>query len=170
MLRKVSFMLLAALLCLSLTACGGKDDDTAGGSALDRLNGVVPSQTADGAGDQQSGSDTPYMTDMPGTAQDTAQPSSLDFSLDASAPAFSNVDLSNTQGDADPVPEALYIERDGFSYALDPDTLQVIDTPLDPVTHEPVEEIEPEPEPEPSAIEPTEENKYPNTGIFLEDD
>lgn len=94
------------------------------------------------------------------------------------APVFSEQDQ-----EAPPADEDLYIERDGYAYKLDPATLEPIDIPLDPVTKEPIEAVDvlddaapvPEdiiemPEFPVTAVEPTEEIKYPNTGIFLEDD
>ena len=73
--------------------------------------------------------------------------------------------------------EPMYVERDGYAYQLDPATLQPINQPLDPETYEPVDIVKEAPVEEevavvdsPSAEEPTESTKYPNTGIFLEDD
>ena len=71
----------------------------------------------------------------------------------------------------------MYIERDGYAYQLDPVTMTPIEQPLDPVTYEPVT-LESTEEDEGSEVvdnsasaeEPTEDTKYPNTGIFEEDD
>ena len=106
----------------------------------------------------------------------------LEFELGTSYPT-EGIDLSDVpsyNGGITPpeTVEPMYIEKDGYAYQLDPATLQPMEQALDPVTHEPVtmdlsdidyEEVE-TPEESPSAVEPTEDNKYPNTGIFLEDD
>ena len=91
-------------------------------------------------------------------------------------------DTPNTgDGASDADYEPLYIEMDGYAYELDPITFEPIDVPLDPITRLPVnaevddavlvDEVDDNfYEEHPSAEEPTEETKYPNTGIFTEDD
>ena len=126
----------------------------------------------------------------------------LSFELNrGEEPSFDDVfmeeDTSVSEGSE---PEPMYIEKDGYAYQIDPATLDVIEVPLDPVTHEPVlgdtehdvelpdvpadprlelEEEVVDPivnddntvvEESPSAQTPNNDNKYPNTGIFLEDD
>ena len=113
--------------------------------------------------------------------------------------AFLESDNSSASSENASDAEPMYIERDGYAYQIDPATLDVIDVPLDPITHEPVletgdidvelPEVPPAPGYDvsesiidkeennqeqtvdtPSAETPTEDTKYPNTGIFLEDD
>lgn len=106
----------------------------------------------------------------------------LQFSLspDDSTPEFGKV-TGSTGG-------ALYIERDGYAYQLDPATLDVIDIPLDPVTKDPVTIATASPSEVPeqnvssevmdvetpdtsfTRVSPTETNKYPDTGIIWEED
>lgn len=104
-------------------------------------------------------------------------------------PEFSDIE----EGTAAPLQEsdALYVEQDGYAYRLDPATLEPVGGPLDPVTHEPISlesETVATPAPEQSSVsaqpelgetsdkdtptrtEPTQDNRYPNTGVFLEDD
>ena len=108
---------------------------------------------------------------------------SLDFTIDSSVPDFSedSSEVDESTGSEIGTGNTLYSIVGEYAYALDPETLQPVGDPLDPVTHEPVQEfssldptVQPENEPVPeSSIEietPTEVNKYPNTGIFLEDD
>lgn len=118
---------------------------------------------------------------------------SLNFDLQATAPPDFDeagqavpAEDSPNQGVA---PTDMFVEKDGYAYRLDPATLEPIDIPLDPITHEPIEGEKPivpssEPTPTtgvavstpeetvttPSRVAPTEGTKYPNTGIFLEDD
>lgn len=120
---------------------------------------------------------------------------SLNFDLQATAPPDFDeagqavpAEDSPNQGVA---PTDMFVEKDGYAYRLDPATLEPIDIPLDPITHEPIEgqkpivpSLEPAPTstpdvvvdtPEeasatPSGVAPTDDTKYPNTGIFLEDD
>lgn len=87
--------------------------------------------------------------------------------------------------------DALYeVKDDGYAYRLDPQTFEAYGEPLDPVTHEPISgssvefsgptsSAEPEPDQSDSTeitddstvfVEPTEETRLPNTGLFLEDD
>lgn len=116
---------------------------------------------------------------------------SLDFNLQVTnPPAFDEA------GQAVPVeqtpsqevtPTDMFVEKDGYAYRLDPATLEPIDIPLDPITHEPIEgekPVVPTPAPTPdidvdeleglpstpSGVAPTDDTKYPNTGVFLEDD
>lgn len=91
----------------------------------------------------------------------------LDFSLESNE----GVDLSNTPDYSEQLQEEeepTYIEKDGYAWLLDPVTFEIADGPFDLVTHERValggEVLTP------SQEVPTEENEYPNTGIFLEDD
>ena len=125
------------------------------------------------------------------------QPSStVDFELEAPAtPSFGDAGTPEGEGVAD----TLYTIEDGVAYALDPNTLEKVGPPLDPITHEELEAI-PEvtdtlevsdtlvPEKPSFSQEPTvsstpvptvlptpeqtvpPEEKLPNTGIFLEDD
>lgn len=106
----------------------------------------------------------------------------LQFSLspDDGTPEFGEV-TGSTGG-------ALYIERDGYAYQLDPATLDVIDIPLDPVTKDPVTIATAQPSEVPeqnvssevmdvetpdtsfTRVPPTEANKYPDTGIIWEGD
>lgn len=87
--------------------------------------------------------------------------------LDGAIPLDSEQDDSIAEDD-------LFVVDGDYAYRLDPHTLEKVGGPLDPVTHEPVE-VKEQPQPDadvetPSATEPTDETKYPNTGIFVEDD
>lgn len=83
-----------------------------------------------------------------------------------------------TDGDTAPLPQGeseMYTEIDGYAYRLDPATMEPVGGPLDRITHEPVVISDTVAMPEettqsPSQEVPTEDTKYPNTGIFLEDD
>ena len=101
---------------------------------------------------------------------------SLTFTLTTDdTPEFGEIDFDESGG--------MYVERDGYAYRLDPATLDVIDVPLDPVTKEPVDlNISVDPVPEDSAdvsssattnsatrVPPTDANKYPSTGLLLEE-
>ena len=95
----------------------------------------------------------------------------ISFDLEEpSTPVFSEQDVTEA-----PAQEDLYIERDGYAYKLDPATLEPTKEPIEATNV--VNDTAPAPEdsvqmPEfpVTAVEPTEEIKYPNTGIFLEDD
>lgn len=120
---------------------------------------------------------------------------SLDFDLQVTAPPEFDEAGQAVPADDSPsehvTPAAMFVERNGYVYRLDPATLEPIDIPLDPITHEPIEgekpvvsSLEPVSPPAsdviedkleeapimPSGVTPTDETKYPNTGIFLEDD
>ena len=140
----------ALALCTALVACSGDKD----APVVSDMSGLVqPSQSTMGASDD------------------------LKFELEKPRdPGFiEGIDLSDVPGH-DPqigsdlhIPAPMYIEQNGCAYQLDPATLQPIGGPLDLVTHEPIAESEIILD-TPSAVEPTPETKYPNTGIFLEDD
>lgn len=163
MRKGIGAIVVATALTVSLTGC-----DTIR-SLLPGSSGGEPTVT------------TPAIDDSAGQHMTVGLPEDdIDFGLEpVQDPEFSEV----PDASAEPVQEddALYIEQDGYAYRLDPATLEVIDEPLDPVTHEPIETVEPEvvetPEVSaeseadtPTRTEPTEENRYPNTGMFLEDD
>ena len=158
-MRKVCLLLATLTLLASLVVCSKKDKDD------DVIAGLK----------------------QPTTTQQTTD---LSFDLQATPdPEFSETDdLTGMEYSTGSLLDAtpLYIERDGYAYRLDPSTLEPIDVPLDPVTHEPVDVVstsddgvegeegaevaEVDVEYSPSAEAPTEDTKYPNTGIFLEDD
>lgn len=159
----------------------------------------------DGTADADA-ADTDYtgmLTDLSGMSgtsdTQTSDEDDLGFTLSNDDPNFTGLDLNNEPGESEPVTvssEPVYIERGGYAYELDPQTLQIIDVPLDINTHLPISqeaepesvvsdtpdvedeptpsiEVTPEPiiTPIPSTVStPTETTKYPNTGIFLEDD
>lgn len=77
------------------------------------------------------------------------------------------------------------VAEDGYAYRLDPATLEPFGPPLDPITHQEIsatavqQDALPQLPVEPTgatsaadltAVPPTLENKYPNTGVYLEDD
>lgn len=165
MRKGIAVICAAVALTVSLTGC-------------DTVMSILP-----GGNGENPDTPTPVESDTTGQHIQVGVPEDdLDFGLEpVQNPEFSDV----PDASAEPVQEqeALYIEQDGYAYRLDPATLEVIDEPLDPVTYEPItvdEEPTPEPTEEsvveevqddtPTRTEPTEENRYPNTGMFLEDD
>lgn len=165
MRKGIGAIVVATALTVSLTGC-------------DTIRSLLP-----GSSGGEPTATTPAIDDSAGQHMTVGLPEDdIDFGLEpVQDPEFSEV----PDASAEPVQEddALYIEQDGYAYRLDPATLEVIDEPLDPVTYEPItvdEEITPETTEEPvveevqedtpTRTEPTEENRYPNTGMFLEDD
>ena len=116
--------------------------------------------------------DPPSLSPVASSQSSTSSSSeTVDFGLE-SPPSTNFGDIDSTVSQTDP---GIYTIIGGYAYALDPNTFEPIGPPLDPITHMPVElpaedEPEPEAEPEPELTKPTETNKLPNTGIFLEDD
>lgn len=129
-------------------------------SGCDRVASIVP-----GLSDSAS---TPSVVHESPVIQIGVPEEDLEFELSPSEdPNFSEVQ------------EAQYVYEGGYAYLVDPATSEVIDTPLDPVSKEPAvlpPEVSATPEvveefvQTPTREEPTDVNKYPNTGIFLEDD
>lgn len=134
--------------------------------------------------------DTSAQTPQLGVPEDQ-----LSFGLTHTAPPDFQDDIPGSQEGADGVESApqpigdMYTEIDGYAYRLDPATMTPVGEPLDVITHEPVvladvtgdtndeNQVQPEDTPgqaeeelSPSQETPTEATKYPNTGIFLEDD
>ena len=103
----------------------------------------------------------------------SSQLNTVDFGLQSPpTTSFDDVPLENSAA-----VDGLYTILNGYAYALDPNTFEPVGPPLDVNTHQPIPQ-EPEPEvveepappPVVEIVEPTEETKLPNTGIFLEDD
>lgn len=171
-MRRVFFIISFFAVC-SLMLC-----------SCDAVQGLLfGKDSGDSNGTGVTGSDNPNSFVI-GVPEDE-----LDFDMQAGdTPVFGDVGdpVENTVDESDASnSEDLYIEKDGYAYRLDPVTLDPIDQPLDPVTKEPVANYEQNqnqniisdssdengiPSETPSAVAPTDENKYPNTGIFLEDD
>lgn len=169
-----------SVLALLLTGCaqlqavlpfGGGDDDTAptGGTPTQVSTPTVGVNEDDISFGLQH-SDTPDFQDVDGS-------SSSGFVPSAGPDVNPGLTLTGTVG-------PMYTEIDGYAYLLDPATLQPTGGPLDRITHEPVVLSDVTAAPEgseesdgdvssqgsPSAVVPTDDTKYPNTGIFLEDD
>lgn len=165
MRKKLSLALAMSLVVISLSGCAVVEKFTGGDTGE-----VSQPSSSSGIEDNQLTVGVPE--------------EDLNFGLEPeSTPTFGEVSEPEqaTQEETD---DTLYAEKDGYLYRLDPATLEPVGEPLDPITKEPVdltseeeqaptEQLPPveEEEPEsPSQEEPTEENTYPNTGIFLEDD
>lgn len=183
--RLLTVLLMTALV-LSLSACslpfiGNK---SASSSAEDDQSSSTSTSTEDVNFDLTASSENSSSVDL------SSLPEYNGNSTGASVPSPSaDNTLPSTGSDS-----ALYeVGEDGYAYALDPASLEPYGPPLDPVTHEelsakaiqadsgtaisaPEEKaiapsvMEPTPMPDYTATAPTPENKYPNTGVFLEDD
>lgn len=157
-------ILLAMLLVLSLAGCGA-------------LPGFGGDTSGDTSGNQGVPTKVDNTVDSPqlGVSEDQ-----LSFGLTKPEDPGFNEDLVSSVQGHEPMPVGdMYTEIDGYAYLLDPATLEPTGGPLDTLTHEPVvlsdEKSEVSTEPPvmditPSSETPTEQTKYPNTGIFLEDD
>lgn len=128
--------------------------------------------------------DTSAQTPQLGVPEDQlsfglSHPTAPDFQDDIPG---SDVGVGDSSSTAQPVGD-MYTEVDGYAYRLDPATMTPVGDPLDVITHEPVVLTDvsetgdgdggkdaPTQELSPSQEVPTEDTKYPNTGIFLEDD
>lgn len=158
---------LCLLMALSLVGCGEKDEED-----LPQDSGQAAPAPEEQVPPADLGATTP---DVPGFGlEGTMGGDGIDFQLQSSGnPDFNDVPVGSFD-------TGLYTVEDGFTYALDPATLEKVGPPLDPVTHEPLEEqptetpLEPEQTPTEAPQEettpPPAEVKLPNTGMFLEDD
>lgn len=171
-IRKVChFALVVALLAVTLASCGllpGFGGDTSANA---------PAQQGDPVR-----VDTSAQSPQLGVPEDQlsfglSHPTAPDFQDDIPG---SDMGVGDSSSTAQPVGD-MYTEIDGYAYRLDPATMTPVGDPLDVITHEPVvladtseagdgEGDAPTQELSPSQEVPTEETKYPNTGIFLEDD
>ena len=125
---------------------------------------------------KDSGNNTPAPPPSVEVGTDIGAPEDdLDFELSQGGnPNFDDSDLSNEETPTEPI----YIEVGDYVYRVDPVTLQPVGEPLDPETLEPIDTSsipeegadEEEPGDTPTTEEPTDENKYPNTGMYEGDD
>lgn len=175
-MRSKKLLLLVLVLCMAMMLCACNKDEA--DQTPDAL-GTADTQTLSTSGTPQ-GQQTP-------TPQQTSG-STVDFNLQqAPDPNFS----SPESGGSD---DKIYTIQGDYAYEMDPNTLQIIGPPLDPITHEPVDNpvldgsnpstpnnpqdtatpvdnLPEDPVDTPTPTEPPkEDNKLPNTGMFLEDD
>lgn len=133
----------------------------------------------------------PFQKEKPSQAQ-TEQENNVEFEIeDETNPEFST-DVSDIEMDTITSDSPIYEEENGYAYELDPNTLERISGPLDPVTYEPVESTSNESDnplaPDTQVQEPQVEestqveqetvsgtttpnsyNKLPNTGLYPEE-
>lgn len=168
--KKLLALVLALMLALALAGCQASNEETP-----DAL-GVNSSQPA--PGDQQ---------EQPGN-QGGSQQGGVDFGLQQAPDPNFDSPASGGSGDK------IYTIVGDYAYEMDPNTLEIVGPPLDPITHEPVDnpvldgenpstpnnpQNSAPPASEPPASQPpasdppatsTPDTSLPNTGMFLEDD
>lgn len=171
--KKLLVTVLSLCLLLSLCACDSAEEppDALGTNTTTPSQGDQPAQPSQDATGTQT----------PGGGVDFNLQPAPDPDFDSPASGGSNDKIYTIQGD--------------YAYEMDPNTLEIIGPPLDPITHEPVDNpvegggnpstpnnpqdtpaaseppaSEPPASDPPATSTPTADTKLPNTGMFLEDD
>lgn len=174
--KKLVTAILALCLAVALCGCNADKEDTP--------NAIGPSQSV-----SQGDATTP-----PNSNDGSNSGGRVDFGLQTAPDP--NFDSPASGGSS----EKIYTIQGDYAYEMDPNTLEIVGPPLDPITHEPVENpvldgtnpstpnnpqdtqnnqtpatseppVEPEkPDVPPETSTPPAEEKLPNTGMFLEDD
>lgn len=168
-MNRRKLLVFALALCMVFALCGCQKDEQTPDALGSNTTHTTPSdqQGQDNqGGTQQSG----------GSSVDFGLQPAPDPDFDSPASGGSNDKMYTIQGD--------------YAYEMDPNTLSIVGPPLDPITHQPVDnpvlegsnpstpnnpqdvtppaEEPPAQEPDPEPVKP--ETKLPNTGMFLEDD
>lgn len=172
--KRVACLVVLTLACCNLAACGVVQDFVAKRGTV-QVNNTVGLPKEDGSFGLPE-EDVSFGLPEEDVSFELTQPSTPDFEDDVTPGVEGTVD-SPEINPGPTVPDTvgpMYVEQDGLTHLMDPATLQPTGGPLDPTTKEPLQSQQDEEaanqDDSPSAEEPTEDTKYPNTGIFLEDD
>ena len=147
MVKKIFNLILIVLSLLALSSCG----------VIANLVG----------GDSAEPASTPEPTDRITIGMPSDE---LQFGLTPNeSPNFSDIPDATSSPVQDS--DALYVETDGGEVRVDPATLEPVET-AEQSAVDPGAELDnsADSESEVTSTEPTQENRYPNTGIFIEDD